>query len=165
MKILAIQTSQVVAVPTAELFRYIKDRDLLADLDIIPFVAAFVPIVSVDTGRVTGSQRTIFFEDGNSARETLLSFIADWSFSVRIDNFSSARLAPLGSLEYQFVFFDYSQDSSLVSATFQFKMRSFIGMFLFQVLAKKRLQRRCDLFLKKICHNADHCVMERDWSY
>lgn len=165
MKIIIIQTSQVSNVPVKELFEFVAGQNLLTVFDAIPFLADSAPNDILARAENNGMQRSVFFEDSSFARETFLTFIADWSFSARIDNFSALRLSPLRSMEYQFVFFDNPDESSLVSATFQFKMRSLIGVFLFRVLVKKMMQKRFDLFLEKICHNADQCLMERYWSY
>ncbi|MFH6991634.1 hypothetical protein [Flavobacterium sp. FlaQc-48] len=165
MNTIVIQSSEVISSPAAELFKHVLERDLLTAFDNIPFVADFAPIGSLDTERNPGSQRIIFFEDSNSARQIFLTFITDWSFSVRIDNFSSIWLTPLRWVEYQFVFFDSAEESCTVSATYQFKMRSKVEMFLFRVLARNFMQKRFDLFLKRMSQSIGQYRIERDWSY
>lgn len=165
MNTIVIQSSQDIKIPVAELFKHIASRDLLTVFDNIPFVHGFLPIDQSQINHSLGIERIIFFEDCNSARHIFLTFINDWSFSVRIDNFTSIRLSPLSALEYQFTFFDNGNQSAIVSATYQFQMRSKIEMLLFKLLAGKFMQKHIDIFLKRIIQSSDQYKIVKDWNY
>ena len=165
MNTIVIQSSQDIYIPVVELFKHIASRDLLTVFHNIPFVQRFAPIDQSQINRSLGSESIIFFEDCNSARHVFLTFINDWSFSVRIDNFTSMRLSPISAVEYQFTFFDNGDKSSIVSATYQFQMRSKIEMLLFKMLAGKFIQKHIDIFFKRIIQSSDQYKIVTDWNY
>lgn len=161
MNTIVVQSSEVINVAASELFEEIAGKDSLRAFDNIPFVHGFTPVGPLESNQKAGSERIIFFADSNSARQTFLTFIPNWSFSVRIDNFTSMCLSPLSEVEYQFSFFDLGNNRSIISTNYQFKMRSRIEMFLFKYLLKGFMQRHLDHFLDKMAYDTDRLINGR----
>ncbi|WP_129023442.1 hypothetical protein [Flavobacterium sp. YO12] len=94
-----------------------------------------------------------------------MTFIADWSFSVQIDNFTSMWLSPLSSIEYEYTFFDDAENGAIVSASYRFNMRSKLEMFLFKLLAGNFMQKHIDIFLSRMVQSSDQYKIVKDWNY
>ncbi|SHM07475.1 hypothetical protein [Flavobacterium saccharophilum] len=162
MNAILIQSSKEIDVPSVQIFKLITDFDLLMAFDNVPFLKGLGRIDQSQINRIAGSECIIFFEDCNSARHISLTFINDWSFSARIDNFTSLLLSPLSAVEYQFTVFDIGHQSAIVSASYHFQMRSILEMFLIKILAGKFIRKQIDFFLKRIIESSEQYKIVKD---
>jgi Polyketide cyclase / dehydrase and lipid transport len=84
-----------------------------------------------------GLIRTVFFEDGSTARETLLTVVPHTSFSYKIDEFTSQLRLLAKRIEGKWVFTDAGNGQTKIEWTYEITPKNFITRGLIKLVLLK----------------------------
>lgn len=147
MKTRKLHSSIIIAAPRRDVFQHIFTYDLLKIFEKLWYLPVFLhPIFERDCSRV-GCERTIYFEDFNTIKQRLVTYVDQQSFSVLLTGFTSKKFAGLDSIIYQFTFTDFGSDKTTLRCEYTFFIRTVLWDLLFRHFAQRVLQERISEFL------------------
>lgn len=147
MKTRKLHSSIIIAAPRRDVFQYLFTYDLLKIFERLWYLPVFLhPLFERDCS-VPGCERTIYFEDFNTIKQRLVTYVDQQSFSVLLTGFTSNKFAGLDSVIYQFTFTDFGSDKTMLRCEYTFFIRTVLWDLLFRHFAQKVLQERISAFL------------------
>ncbi|QSB29236.1 hypothetical protein [Flavobacterium sp. CLA17] len=147
MKTRKLHSSIIIAAPRRDVFQHIFAYDLLKIFEKLWYLPVFLhPIFERDYS-VPGCERTIYFEDFNTIKQRLITYVDQESFSVLLTGFTSKKFAGLDSIIYQFTFTDFGNDKTTLRCEYTFFISTVLWDILFRHFAQRVLQERISAFL------------------
>ena len=86
-----------------------------------------------------GMQRTVYFEDGNTAQEYLLTVYPHSSFSYKIDSFTSPLKRLAKKIEGKWVFTELDNGQSQIEWTYTIVPKNYFAKFIINSFVKKNV--------------------------
>jgi len=84
-------------------------------------------------------QRTVYFEDGNTAQEYLLTVYPHSSFSYKIDSFTSPLKRLAKKIEGKWVFTELDNGQSQIEWTYTIVPKNYFAKFIINSFVKKNV--------------------------
>lgn len=140
-----------IEVPRAEIFPHFFAYNLLKVFEKLWYVPKFLsPTFKNNFSKPGTGNYIIYFDDNNTARYQLLTFLQDISFSTQINDLTSFRFIGLELVECHFSFSDLETGKTNIQFECLLKLSSRFWGSLFEILARKTVQRHLDTFLIQI---------------
>lgn len=143
-----IKSAIVLKAPLKLVFDTFFKFDFLQIFNELRYVSNFAYVILSQEALRPGKEHIIYFDNGNTAKVKLKTFLPEMSFSAEVYDFVCHR-SGLQEIEYVFCFSeDLSSNISMVTCEYQFKFRWKFRAFLFEVLVRKHIQKNLEKVLE-----------------
>ena len=88
----------------------------------------------------SGLTSTVYFEDGSTSKETLLTVVAHSSFSYKIENFTSQLRFLAKRIEGDWVFIDLGNGQTKIEWTYKIVPKNFFARWFINLLLLKNIK-------------------------
>ena len=126
--------------PIEESFEYIVPVELPHIFKRYKNLPAIVKTSNEDQWYKAGMHRKVFFEDGNTAEEYLLSVHPHASFSYRIEGFTSALRHLTRRIEGKWIFSKTDEGKTHISWTYTIIPKNFFARFLINTFVREKVE-------------------------
>ena len=121
-------------------FEYIVPVELSHIFKRYKKLPAIVKTSNQDPWYKAGMHRRVFFEDGNTAEEYLLSVHPHTSFSYKIEGFTSALRHLTRRIEGKWIFSKTAEGKTHISWTYTIIPKNFFARFLINTFVRKNVE-------------------------
>lgn len=87
-----------------------------------------------------GMTRTVFFDDGTSSEETLLSVTPHSAFTYKVDGFTNSLKGLIKQINGSWTFTETENGKIHIEWTYEFVPKNFFARFLVNTIVKKRMK-------------------------
>ncbi|MEM1337539.1 MAG: SRPBCC family protein [Bacteroidota bacterium] len=87
-----------------------------------------------------GMSRTVFFDDGTSSEETLLSITPHSAFTYKVNGFTNSLKGLIKQINGSWTFTEIENDKIHIEWTYEFVPKNFFARFLINTVVKKRMK-------------------------
>ena len=87
-----------------------------------------------------GMQRTVYFDDGSTSQEYLLTLTPHSGFTYQVNDFTSALRKIVKQINGSWTFEETSNGNTHIEWTYEFVPKHFLARFLINTMVKKRIQ-------------------------
>lgn len=127
----------VIKVPIDSAFNYIVPVDLSHIFKRYKRFPAITKTNETEKWIKGGLTRTVFFEDGSTSRESLLTVVPNTSFSYKIENFTSQLRFLARGIEGDWIFTDLGNEQTKIEWTYKIIPKNFIARGLIKLVLMK----------------------------
>lgn len=127
----------VIKVPIDSAFNYIVPVDLSHIFKRYKRFPAITKTNETEKWIKGGLTRTVFFEDGSTSRESLLTVVPHTSFSYKIENFTSQLRFLARGIEGDWIFTDLGNEQTKIEWTYKIIPKNFIARGLIKLVLMK----------------------------
>jgi len=125
--------------PIEESFEYIVPVELSHIFKRYKNLPAIVRTSNTEVWDQAGMQRTVYFEDGNTAEEYLLAVNPHADFSYKIEGFTSALGKLCKRIEGKWIFSKTPEGKTHISWTYTLVPKNFFARFLINTFVRKNV--------------------------
>lgn len=136
-KVPQAKVSVIIEVPTDIAFNYIVPVDLSHIFKRHKRFPAITKTNETEKWVKAGLTRTIFFEDGSTSKESLLTVIPHTSFSYRIENFTSQLRFLAKRIEGDWAFINLGNNQTKIEWTYKVVPKNFVARGLINLFLMK----------------------------
>ena len=87
-----------------------------------------------------GMSRTVFFDDGTSSKETLLSVTPHSAFTYKVNGFTNSLKGLIKQINGSWTFTETENGKVHIEWTYEFVPKNFFARFLIKTIIKKRIK-------------------------
>ncbi len=139
-KLPTVQVSIEIESPVKQSFEYIVPVDLPHIFKRYKNLPAIDSTNAKEIWYTPGMQRTIFFEDGNSAHEYLLTVNPHHDFSYRIDSFTSPLKRLAKQINGKWVFSETKDGKTKIVWTYEIEHKNFLARMMINILVRNNMR-------------------------
>lgn len=139
-KIPSTTVTTIVGASADQAFRYIVPIELAHIFKRYKRLPAVVRTDEAAKWETAGLTRTVYFEDGTTARETLLTVVPHQSFSYKVEQFSSSLRLLAQRVEGQWTFTDLGDGRTKIEWTYKVIPRSIVGRWVLNGMVMKDIK-------------------------
>jgi Polyketide cyclase / dehydrase and lipid transport len=116
--------------PIDTVFRYIVPIELSHIFKRYKSLPAIIKTSNEEIWIKPGLSRTVFFEDGSTSKETLMTVVPSTSFSYHIENFTSQLRFLAKGIDGDWLFIDLGNGQTKIEWTYKVVPKHFIARFI-----------------------------------
>ena len=134
--------------PVDESFEYIVPIELPHIFKRYKNLPAIVRTSNKEIWYTPGMQRTVYFEDGNTAQEFLLTVSPHSSFSYRIEKFTSPLRRLANKIEGNWLFTEPEKGQTQIKWTYTIVPKNYFARMIINIFIKKNVEELLSNALK-----------------
>lgn len=135
-----VKITMIINAPIDSAFNYILPVDLTHIFKKYKRFPAIIKSNETEFWNKAGLTRTVFFEDGTTAQETMLSVIPSKSFSYKIEKFTSPLRNLAKKVDGEYVFTDLGNGQTQIVWTYKIIPKNFFARTIIKVAILKDLK-------------------------
>ena len=135
-----VKIMETVNAPIDSAFNYIVPVDLPHIFKKYKNLPAIIKTDEKEKWFKAGLTRTVYFEDGSTSKETLLTVVPHSSFSYKIENFTSQLRFLAKRIEGDWIFTDLGNGKTKIQWTYKIVPKNFIARGLIHLVLLKNVE-------------------------
>lgn len=139
-KVPQVKVTAIVNAPIDSVFNYIVPVELSHIFKRYKRIPAITKTNETEKWNKAGLTRTVFFEDGSTSQETLLTVVPHTSFSYKIENFTSQLRFLAKRVDGDWLFTDLGNGQTKIEWTYKVAPKNFIARGLIKIVLLKDIE-------------------------